>query len=330
MKTTNTRQAALFLSSLCLLALCGCARSLVKTTINADGSWSRSLKFTAARHDKPNTMGGGPSLQEAFVLPQGTPWKTRTDKDKDDVSFYADVSLRPGQTQSQDVVVRSKKGLPVLVNEATVRETTPGVWEYRETLHWKGTPDQTTPLNDPAALENFKRALPPTLATDANAKAIAAGLMPAVWQALWGPPEPLVSQLLTHPDFGQNMLEMRLGKSLDDTLQAKFGDKLTAAQRVDVEQTLFASFASTVKMQGQSAGGGDAGPLDVPPADGAPAKEKDDVQAAALTFVVKVPGKIIATNGEVNPITQEVFWGLYPQAAQLSDVTLTVTYKVNQ
>ena len=325
MKTTNARHAAVFLPALCLLALCGCARSLVKTTVNADGSWSRSLKFTAGRHDKPNAMSAGPSLQEAFLLPSGPEWKTRTDKDKDDVSFYADVSLRPGQAESQDVVVRSKKGLPVLVNQATVHEITPGTWEYRETLHWKGTPDQTTRLDDPEMLANFKKSLPPALATDANAKAIAAGITPAVWQALWGPPEPLVSQLILHPDFGQNMLELRLGKSLDDTLQAKFGDNLSSAQRADVEQALFASFASTVKMQGQSAGG-DAGPPEG--AAGGDAAKKDDVQAAALTFVAKVPGKIIATNGEVNPITQEVFWGLYPEAAENGDVTLAVTYQL--
>lgn len=322
----RARRAALFLPALCLLALCGCARSLVKTTINADGSWSRTLKFTAARHDKPNTMNSGPSLQEAFVLPKGEVWKTRTDKDKDNVSFYADITLPPGQNQSQDVVVRSKKGLPILVNEATVHETAPGKWEYRETLHWKGMPDPSMHLNDPDMLANFKKALPSSLATDANAKGVADALTPAVWHALWGPPEPLISQLMLHPDLGENLLELRLGKSLDDTLQTRFGDKLTADQRVDVERTLFASFADTIKTHGQAAGG-DAGPPDTP-AGGDPAKDKDDVQPTALTFVVKVPGRVIATNGEVNPITQEVFWGLYPEAAENGDVVLSVTYQV--
>lgn len=320
----NARSAALLVPAACLLALCGCARSLVKTTVNADGSWSRALKFTAARHDKPD-MSAGPSVQDAFALPKDGAWKTRWEKDKDNVTYFADVTLRPGEKQRQDVVVKSKKGLPVLVNEATVRETTPGTWEYRETLHWKGTPDQSIRLDDPETLGQLKTSLPPGMATDANAREIANALTPAVWQALWGPPEPLVSQLILHPDLAENLLELRLGKSLDETLQTKFGGKLTPAQRLDVERNLFTTFAATIKAHGQP-DGGDAAPPDDPAKE--KGKEKDEVQAAALTFVVKVPGKVLSTNGEVNPITQEVFWGLYPEAAQNGDIALTATYQL--
>lgn len=324
MKTTNSRQAALFLSSLCLLALCGCARSLVKTTIHEDGSWSRSLKFTALRHDKPGAMTGGPSLQQTFVLPQGAAWKTRTEKDKDNVSYIAETDLRPGQAQSHDVVIRGSKNTPVLVNDATVHEVSPGTWEYRETLHWAGPPNETMHLDDPEVLAHFKAALPTDLATDANARDVAKAMLPGVWQALWGPPEPLVGQLITHPDLGENLLAQHLGKSLDAALRAKFGNRLTDAQRLDVERKILTSFVSEVQSHGKP--GGD----DAPPADNAASSGKDDAQPVAMTFVAQVPGEIVSTNGEQNPVTREVFWGLYPEAAQLGDVTLTVTYKIGK
>ena len=45
-----------------------------------------------------------------------------------------------------------------------------------------------------------------------------------------------------------------------------------------------------------------------------------------MTFVAQLPGKVIATNGEVNAVTHEVFWGLYPQAAATGDIVLTATF----
>lgn len=312
---------ALFLPVACLLALCGCARSLVKTTVNADGSWSRALKFTAPRHDKPGAGAVGPSVQTAFVLPKGGAWKTRFEKDKEDVSYIAETSLRPGEAQHHDVVIKDAKNAPVLVNDATVREVSPGTWEYRETLHWAGPPDKTMRMDDPETLGQIKAALPPDMATDANAREIANALLPGIWQTLWGPPEPLVGQLVAHPDLGENLLALHLGKSLDEVMRKKFGDRLTPAQRTDVERKMLASFVNEVKSHGSvgTLGG---------PTDDAGASDKDEPQPVAMTFVAKVPGEVVSTNGAQNPVTQEVFWGLYPEAAELGDVTLTVTYRV--
>lgn len=321
---TALRRAILLL--VCLTALSGCAKSLVTTHVNADGSWSRAVKLTAPRHDKPATMTAGPSVQEAFVLPSGGTWKTRWDRDKDNVSYVAEISLRPGEAQHHDVVVRSKKGVPELVNDATVTQVKPGTWEYRETLHWSGPPDATERLDDPESLSNIKAALPPALATDDNARALVKSLMPSIWQALWGPPTPLVSELIMHPDLGANLLAQRLGRSLDETLQKQFGDRLSSDQRLDVERKMLASFVDTVKTRGQSS----TGPGDNAGPDTKDDPKKDETQPVALTFVTKVPGQVVSTNGEVNPITQEVFWGLYPEAAEMGDVVLIVTYQTEK
>jgi hypothetical protein len=44
-----------------------------------------------------------------------------------------------------------------------------------------------------------------------------------------------------------------------------------------------------------------------------------------LTFAVNMPGSVVATNGELDPTTGEIFWGLYCGAAMIEDVVLTAT-----
>jgi hypothetical protein len=40
-------------------------------------------------------------------------------------------------------------------------------------------------------------------------------------------------------------------------------------------------------------------------------------------FVVKSPGKVISSNGELDELTGEVYWALFPPAASLKPVVLT-------
>ena len=48
-----------------------------------------------------------------------------------------------------------------------------------------------------------------------------------------------------------------------------------------------------------------------------------DAALTALTFSVKLPGKIVSTNGERDDFNREVYWSVYPQAAVLGDVEMT-------
>src|SRR5205823_1049612 len=48
---------------------------------------------------------------------------------------------------------------------------------------------------------------------------------------------------------------------------------------------------------------------------------------AAITLVVKMPGRVVETNGIVDDLTGEVYWTLYPQAALERDVTLRAVFE---
>jgi hypothetical protein len=54
-----------------------------------------------------------------------------------------------------------------------------------------------------------------------------------------------------------------------------------------------------------------------------------DAALAALTFSVKLPGKIVSTNGERDDFAHEVYWSVYPQAAALGDVEMTAVCDTN-
>jgi hypothetical protein len=47
-------------------------------------------------------------------------------------------------------------------------------------------------------------------------------------------------------------------------------------------------------------------------------------------FIVKIPGKVISSNGEVDELTGEVYWALFPQAAALKPVVLTAVVEMDQ
>jgi hypothetical protein len=39
-------------------------------------------------------------------------------------------------------------------------------------------------------------------------------------------------------------------------------------------------------------------------------------------FIVKTPGHIVSSNGEVDDVTGEIFWALFSDAASLKDIVL--------
>ncbi len=45
-------------------------------------------------------------------------------------------------------------------------------------------------------------------------------------------------------------------------------------------------------------------------------------------FIVKSAGKVISSNGEVDDLTGEVYWALFPEAASLQPVTLTAIMEI--
>ena len=302
----------------------GCARGVATTTVAPNGAWTRKVTFHGA---KPDNNGGamGTKIEDAILVPQGAEWKiTRQDKE-DEKLLTIERSMPLGGALHGDIMIKGgKKGpSPIAVNDVSVQQTAPGVFVYKETLHWKGdAAKELTPDKD--AIADIKKALPPAVATDANASALAGQFAREFWRVLFGPGDPLlsnISSLMMQPEIAERRIQQRMGADIDKILIARFGAQLSAAQRLDVTRKLIGSSLDKVSTKSKSSGPGGGG--------NANKDDSPDAGMVALVISVKMPGRITATNGERDAFNGDVYWSLYPQAAVLGDVMLTATCDTN-
>ncbi len=283
-----------------------CSRSRVTTEIRPRGAWTRTV-LLSGQEKKPGAM--GTSIEETFALPAASEWTSHEDNKDSNRSLTFERTLAAGSALKGDVSIKGDApGTLLMVNEVTVTRIAPDRFEYRETLRWLGPPPKSI-LIKPEDLARLKAALPPPLATDENAKALADRAGKLAIPLLFGPGEPLLALGLMHPDLAVRRAGQRMGGMMLKALEDQFGDKLPLAERREVARKLI----ETAYSQNL--------PVKPDPSAGTPPSNSSGL--VALMFVVKSAGKIVSTNGEMDDLTGEVFWALYPEAASLEPVNLT-------
>src|SRR5258706_605596 len=216
------RFTAALLSLLAFALLTGCARARVTTAINSNGSWTRTDAFTGQEKKEGNMA---PTVEDTFVVPSGAGWKsTETKKNEDRVVTLIRSVPAGGKLQGDVTLKGGEPGKITLVNEVTVTRLTPRRFEYRETLKWKGDPPK--PNLKPEDLAEIKAALPKSLATDENARALAGKSAELIFPAMFGPGDPLLAIGLLHPDLAERRMSQRLGAVMMKALEEQFGDKM--------------------------------------------------------------------------------------------------------
>jgi len=299
------RSIALSSTILAVTLLSGCARSRITTEIKPDGSWLRTTTFTGQA--KKEGMQLGSTIEDTFITPSGNAWKSHDDKKGEDHTLTFERLVAAGESLNGDLSIKGDGPEKVkLVNEVRVTRAGPRRFEYRETLRWKGSPPNLASVK-PENIEQIKAALPKPLATDANARALAQKAGTLFIPLIFGPGEPLLAIGLIHPDLAERRASQRIGSLMLTALQEQFGDKLTLAERRRVAQSLIANTFSTKPS----------------PPDPSNTSSGNKDSLTPLMFIVKTPGRIISSNGEVDELTGEVYWALFPEAASLKDVVLT-------
>ena len=59
-------------------------------------------------------------------------------------------------------------------------------------------------------------------------------------------------------------------------------------------------------------------------------QNNDPTEMIPLTFSVKLPGKIISSNGELDAFSGEVYWAMFAISPTLEDVTMTAICEVGK
>jgi len=284
----------------------GCARARVTTDIQADGSWTRTLLLTGQQKKDPQVT---PTLEDTFVQPSGPGWKQKQETKNGDQTITFERTLAAGSPLEGDVSLKAgANGKLRLTNQVSVTRTGPHRFEYRETLKWKGPTGQLISDLKPETLSQIKSALPKPLATDANAVALASKLSELSIPMLFGPGDPLLAMGLLHPDLAARRAGQRIGALLIQSLEQQFGAQLTPDQRKNIARQMIQETFDSAKMSTDPS---------------AASANKDSGGLTPLMFIVKTPGHIVSTNGEVDELTGEVFWALFDAAASVKDVVLT-------
>ncbi len=311
--------SALLLSA-ALVLLSGCARIAANTEVKADGSFVRTVVY---RGSAPSTDGFtmGPSLDDLIAPPRTPGWKVTREKDpknESDLIVTATRAFAAGETLSDDLALKSppKKDAPkgtlpttTLGNTLSVRTLPDGTLEYREVIRWRGSKPSELATPEPEMLALLATTVP-TLDKAALAT-VATHLQQSLWRALFGPGEPLLGLLITHPELGEFRLKKRLAAAVDAELKTALGEKLTDAERRTATQKVIGALTESVKDKTKKQ------------VNAGPSGDKNDDALVAMLIKAKLPGKLLQTNGEEDPATGEIVWGLFSQSAAAGDVVLT-------
>jgi hypothetical protein len=206
-------------------------------------------------------------------------------------------------------------------NRVSVRQVSPGRYVYSETLHWTGEVPANMHKFDIKVTDMVRAALPVEMATDENVSFIANTFSREFDLAMVGPPSPLIHRLpmlMSAPEVFVRLVTRRAGKGLLAALKDKYGDKMSAQQRLALTQKLIQGITDEMKESGP----GQAG-------DPKSSENSKNSTGASLFVSVKLPGKVVETNGIADPFSGEITWSLYPEAAAFGDVTLTATCDTN-
>jgi hypothetical protein len=299
---------------LSLALLAGCGRARVTTEIRSGGAWTRTVALTGQEKKEGQTDMSG-SIEDFFLLPSGPGWKSSTVKKDSNETITFEKTFAAGVPLKGDLSIKGDDGKPALVNEVSVTRLAPRRFEYRETLRWTGAATGIT--MKPEDLAELKAVLPKPLATDENVRGIADKMAVLLMPMLFGPSDPLLAIGLLHPDLAQRRASARIGSAMLKVLEEQFGDKMTLAQRRAITLKLIETSFAQAKPK---------------PPDGSagPPTSKGGAELTPLMFIVKTPGKVISSNGEVDELTGEIYWALFPPAATLKPVVLTAVVEMDQ
>ena len=250
MRNSRARQAGRLLTGMALAAgagglLGGCARS---------GDDNRAPeRFLDAQSNLPWQQAGkgwqpdGHTHRRSVCAADGGRLENHDVDTKDEAFVVAERALEPGEVLKGDISVKGGKKQPTVtaVNDVTVQKIAPGVFNIRNDSLEGADAQACTGCLMVAA---FKKALPPTLATEANARSLAAQSIRDLWHVTFGPGDPLISQLsslLSSPELMERRVQQRIGSTLEQHIEAKFGAEVTAAQKRDIAAASFTVLCST-------------------------------------------------------------------------------------
>lgn len=302
------RRIALFVS-FCLVAA-GCSRAKIETVVSPDGSFKRTVTYTLS--GAQGMMGNGKKdIADVFKIPSagdGVTVDRSTTKDGD-INVTVTRSLAAGAAPVDDFVIFQDAKQPELSDTLSVHKLDNGQIEYTESLKWIAKRGGSFGEVPPEFRTAVKASLPQRMMDTATIDMVTNAVMVSFLRALFGPPEPVFPSFFTDPDLGVRKLKIASYQALIPTLQQACG--MSAAET----KAFLGSFLSDERLKSVVEG-------KTPTHSGGQTGTPDNAAMVPMTFSVSAPGKVVRTNGLVDPINGQVYWSVYDVSAEFQDVTL--------
>ena len=278
------------------IALVGCSHTSSESVVNADGSWSRSLKLTVTKGMTDDKWA------DIFAMP-GADWnKSEEIKDSEKITTLK-RNFKGGEDPVSDIIIR-EKGITKLKNFVMVRKLEGNRLEYYEKIVYL-TPDNDKQEKDMGEfIKELKKALPPSTGTDADYRAISKKTNVAISRMFFGPDDHLFGTLILNPDGALRRLRSKLGVAESKILAEQFGTRFSKDEYDQIVKKLLVSFDNSKVMSKTK-----------PPTNSDPSSQSQS-DMVGMSVAVKLPGKIIESNGEIDTFTGEVFWDFASTSAE--------------
>lgn len=302
------------------LVVAGCARVATTTEIAADGSFVRKSVYTVVK--SPMSGMGDSSGKSApdkpedfFRLPANSPQvKVVKTQGEQDIKIAVSRALAAGSPSLQDVTILAEKGKVMATSAVTVRRLPDGTIEYVETLHALSPSSEAREFVVPELRARVKTALPVEFQKTELIDKATAVVMVNVAHGLFGPPEPNLFNMMLSPEGTERRVDAFIFRAnitgLREAIPGMSEDQAQATARglLDVfnEKALQGGSSSV-----PGASTGSSGPNGLTP----------------LYFDVKFKGKVVETNGLVDPVTGDVYWTLLAPILDLGDVRLRLVIR---
>lgn len=295
--------------------LTGCARVTATTSLHSDGSYDRHVVFVVT---KMNGMAPGDASvkgpqkpEDFFKLPTASAGnKVAKAEDKEGINITLDRTALSGSAPVQDITLLTDKGQPLATSSVSVTKLPDGKLEYVETLHWVAAKEPTPDFAASGLRANVKQALPESYRTTEIIDALTTRIAMNVLHAVAGPPNPAFFDVISNRDMAirkitANMFEPNI-QSIQEIAKGISEADARAAAR---------TFSNILNLDSFDADKAKEGPEGAKP-------NSQTNSMTPLLFEVSFSGRVVETDGIIDPVTGHVYWSLYPFAVQPEDVRL--------
>jgi hypothetical protein len=303
---------------LCLsaVALFGCARVSTTTTLQAGGGFQRKVVYSVMKTDMGGapppgaTVTGQPGADKLFQIPKPGPGVTVKRATVDGEEAVTVERTGAAGTPLQDITLMSDKGEKLASSTVTVTKLPDGRLEYIETLHWLGPKSGEIGVKREAFRPAVKKALAPEYQETAVIDKVYDRVLSAAVHVLFGPAEPAFPDLIINRDGASR----RIARLLVPAFERALGEavpQMPEAERAIAARKLGAALKAMDIMKDK--------PGPNPPE---PKENSATNESTPLYFEVSFPGKIVETDGIVDPIDGTVYWSMIAAVLQFEDVRL--------